>query len=39
MQGIDRDRRFISVNIALLTVSDSRVLENDKSGKYLQESI
>lgn len=39
MQGIDIKRRFISVNIALLTVSDSRVLENDKSGQYLKKSI
>ena len=30
---------FISINIALLTISDSRTIENDKSGNLLQERI
>ncbi|PPR15749.1 MAG: Molybdenum cofactor biosynthesis protein B [Alphaproteobacteria bacterium MarineAlpha9_Bin3] len=39
MLGIDKDRAFKAVNIALLTVSDTRSLENDKSGSTLQERI
>ena len=39
MQGLDKKRVFKSVNIAVLTVSDSRTLENDKSGDYLVNSI
>tara|TARA_B100000579_G_scaffold307554_1_gene257311 strand:+ start:722 stop:1264 length:543 start_codon:yes stop_codon:yes gene_type:complete len=39
MLGIDKDRVFKPVNIALLTVSDTRNLENDKSGDSLQERI
>ena len=39
MLGIDKDRVFKPVNIALLTVSDTRSLENDKSGDTLQERI
>ena len=30
---------FIAINIALLTISDSRRIENDKSGNLLQERI
>ena len=30
---------FIAINIALLTISDSRTIENDKSGNLLQERI
>jgi molybdenum cofactor biosynthesis protein B len=30
---------FIAINIALLTISDSRRVENDKSGNLLQERI
>ena len=39
MSKIDGDREFLAVNIALLTVSDTRTLENDKSGNVLQERI
>ena len=39
MQILEENRKFISVNVAVLTVSDSRTTENDKSGKYLIESI
>lgn len=35
MPKIDESRPFIPVNIALLTVSDTRTLENDKSGDTL----
>lgn len=30
---------FIPISIAILTVSDSRTLENDKSGDYLEQAI
>jgi molybdenum cofactor biosynthesis protein B len=39
MSKIDGDRAFLPVNIAVLTVSDSRTEENDKSGKTLVERI
>ncbi len=39
MSKITSDRDFLPVNIALLTVSDSRTLENDKSGDVLEERI
>ncbi len=39
MQNLDNNRNFIPINIAVLTVSDSRTKENDKSGNYLVESI
>ncbi|MBJ57244.1 MAG: molybdenum cofactor biosynthesis protein B [Rickettsiales bacterium] len=39
MQNLDYNREFIPVNISILTISDTRVLEDDKSGKYLQKSI
>ena len=39
MQSLDKQRAFKPVNIAVLTVSDSRTLENDKSGDYLVNSI
>ncbi len=39
MSKIKGERDFIPVNIAVLTVSDSRTLENDKSGKTLVERI
>ena len=32
---IDKSRSFIAVNIAVMTVSDSRALEDDKSGAIL----
>jgi molybdenum cofactor biosynthesis protein B len=39
MAGIDETRRFLPVNIAVLTVSDSRDLATDKSGATLVERI
>ena len=35
MPGIDEQRRFTAVNIAVLTVSDTRTAENDTSGDTL----
>ncbi|CCQ75328.1 molybdenum cofactor biosynthesis protein B [Magnetospira sp. QH-2] len=35
MAKIEGDRDFIAVNIGILTVSDSRTLENDTSGQVL----
>jgi len=37
MARIDEARSFVPVNIAILTVSDTRSLETDKSGRTLQE--
>ena len=39
MLGLDKERVFKPVNIALLTVSDTRTIKNDKSGYTLQERI
>ncbi|MCF8470589.1 MAG: molybdenum cofactor biosynthesis protein B [Parvibaculum sp.] len=39
MPGIDTSRKFIPLNIAVLTVSDSRTPETDKSGDVLAERI
>ncbi|MDP1626774.1 MULTISPECIES: molybdenum cofactor biosynthesis protein B [Alphaproteobacteria] len=39
MSGIDTSREFIPLNIALLTVSDSRTPETDASGDVLAERI
>ena len=39
MPGIDEAKRFIPVNIAVLTVSDSRTLANDKSGQTLADRV
>ena len=36
MAGIDEKRTFHPLNIAILTVSDSRTMETDKSGATLQ---
>ncbi|PHS31639.1 MAG: molybdenum cofactor biosynthesis protein B [Methylophaga sp.] len=33
------EKHFIPVNIALLTISDTRTLENDTSGKVLRERV
>ena len=33
------EKQFIPVNIALLTISDTRTIENDTSGKVLRECI
>ena len=39
MAKIDGERSFVPVNIAVLTVSDSRTLETDGSGRTLVERI
>jgi len=39
MAKIDGHRDFLPVNIAVLTVSDSRTLDDDKSGRVLVERI
>ncbi|MBT5308213.1 MAG: molybdenum cofactor biosynthesis protein B, partial [Rhodospirillaceae bacterium] len=39
MSKIEGSREFLPVNIAVLTVSDSRTLEDDKSGNVLVERI
>ncbi len=39
MAGIDKRREFIPVRIAVLTVSDSRTIADDKSGRTLVERI
>ncbi len=39
MSKIDGERAFLSVNIAVLTVSDTRTEENDASGRLLVELI
>ncbi len=36
---IDESRPFIAINIAVLTVSDSRTIEDDKSGRMLVDRI
>ena len=35
----NNNREFVPVNISILTVSDSRTIENDKSGDLLIERI
>jgi molybdenum cofactor biosynthesis protein B len=37
--GIDEKRRFIAVNIAVMTVSDTRTEADDKSGKLLVQRL
>ncbi len=39
MSRIDESRPFLPVNIAVLTVSDTRKLEDDKSGAKLEELL
>ncbi|MGC9502796.1 molybdenum cofactor biosynthesis protein B [Baaleninema sp.] len=39
MAGIDESRAFLAVNIAVLTVSDTRTFETDKSGQVLTSAI
>lgn len=39
MPGIDETRNFIPLNIAVLTVSDSREMADDKSGATLAERL
>tara|TARA_B110000438_G_C15297339_1_gene429602 strand:- start:14 stop:544 length:531 start_codon:yes stop_codon:yes gene_type:complete len=39
MSNIDTSIKFVTINIALITISDSRTEENDKSGNLLKERI
>ena len=39
MSSIDMSRNFIKINIAILTISDSRTLKDDSSGNLLEERI
>ena len=39
MSKIDRSRDFLPVNIAVMTVSDTRTLEDDKSGQVLVDRL
>ena len=39
MTKIQNPSEFIAINIALLTISDTRTIENDKSGNLLQKRI
>lgn len=39
MSRIDETREFISLSIAVLTVSDTRTLKNDKSGNVLADRL
>ena len=39
MPGIDLERPFRPLNLAVLTVSDSRTLDQDKSGDVLVERL
>lgn len=39
MPGIDQSREFIALNIAVLTVSDTRKLSDDRSGDTLQKRL
>ena len=37
--NIDKSINFVSINIGLITISDTRILENDKSGDLLNKRI
>ncbi|MEK7246744.1 MAG: molybdenum cofactor biosynthesis protein, partial [Pseudomonadota bacterium] len=39
MSKIEGERTFIAVNIAVLTVSDTRTFDDDRSGQTLVERI
>lgn len=39
MSGIDDTKGFIAIRVAVLTVSDTRKIENDKSGQLLVDRI
>ena len=39
MTTIDKSIKFIAINIGLITISDSRVEEDDKSGNLLKDRI
>src|SRR3977135_2801372 len=39
MSSIDESKQFVPLNIAVLTISDTRSLEDDKSGTTLAERL
>jgi molybdenum cofactor biosynthesis protein B len=39
MSSIDDSRKFVALNIAVLTISDTRSLDDDKSGTVLSERL
>lgn len=39
MPGIDNSRKFVQLNIAIITVSDTRVLADDRSGDTLEKRL
>lgn len=39
MPGIDNSRKFVPLNIAVLTVSDTRILDDDRSGDLLENKL
>jgi molybdenum cofactor biosynthesis protein B len=39
MPNIDQSIEFVQINIGLITISDSRIEENDKSGNILKERV
>ena len=39
MSSIDTSRKFITINIGLITISDTRSLEDDQSGDLLNSLI
>ena len=39
MNKIDNSIKFVSINIGLVTISDSRNEDNDKSGNLLKDKI
>ena len=39
MPEIDQSRTFVPINIAILTVSDTRTVQSDKSGDLLKERV
>lgn len=39
MAGIDETKEFVGINIGVLTITDSRTLETDTSGKILAERL
>jgi len=39
MPSIDEQKQFVPLNIAVLTISDTRALEDDKSGTTLSERL
>ena len=36
---MNEDIKFMSINVAVVTISDTRTLENDKSGEVLEKRI